>query len=189
MYGFNPDDKIVLSVGKLAPHKGYQYLLWAARRYESIDNRIKTLIIGEGGYRDSLIQIKTALNLRHVYFLGLIPSEKLVDYYNMADIMVIPSLEEHLGIVALEAMACETPVLASCVGGLKEIIREGKNGFFIEPQDSVGFADKIIWLLENKELRKTIGRYGRKWVLRKFSLKSMIRKYRAIYKKIAGVKK
>jgi D-inositol-3-phosphate glycosyltransferase len=93
-----------------------------------------------------------------VMFLGSRDQEMLAYYYSAAEVCVIPSRYESFGMVALEAMACGTPVIASRVGGLMYTIEDGKTGFLVPDQDPEALADKIELLLSNRELGERMGR-------------------------------
>jgi D-inositol-3-phosphate glycosyltransferase len=96
-----------------------------------------------------------------VTFLGAVDHERLPYYYSAADVCVVPSFYESFGLVALEAMACGTPVVASRVGGLASTIRDGETGYLIPWRCPEPFAERIEVLLANKELRDAFGRASR----------------------------
>jgi D-inositol-3-phosphate glycosyltransferase len=128
--------KIVLFVGRMEPLKGAQQLLTAFSRIEGLDNS-RLIIIGGDEYSQEYTQ---AMQLRteelcikdKVGFLGPVPHEKLPLYYNAADVSVIPSYYESFGLVALESLACGTPVIGTNVGALKKIIDIPEAGYIIE---------------------------------------------------------
>ncbi len=88
-----------------------------------------------------------------VAFLGPLPQEELPQYYAAADVCVLPSRYESFGIVALESLACGTPVVASRVGGLPSIVNEGRTGFLVPAGDASVLADRILLLLRDARLR------------------------------------
>ena len=93
-----------------------------------------------------------------VTFLGSKDQEKLPYYYSAAEMVVMPSHYESFGLVALEAMACGTPVIASEVGGLAFLVRDGITGFHVPSRDPEALADKIYCLLTDAACRKEMGR-------------------------------
>jgi D-inositol-3-phosphate glycosyltransferase len=101
-----------------------------------------------------------------VTFLGAKDQDTLVYYYSAAEIVVMPSHYESFGLVALEAMACGTPVIASDVGGLSFSIEDGYNGYRVPDRDPQALADKIILLLKHRILRDQLGEQARAWVER-----------------------
>ena len=139
--------KIVLFSGRLVKIKGVDVLLKAAKRYE--DGNTLTLIAGGGILLEKLKEQARELELNDVVFLGNQKQEKLNILYNIADVLAIPSRIEGFGLVAVEALACGTPVIATNQGGLPEIINE-KVGTIIEVEDYVALEKEISKIL-NKE--------------------------------------
>src|SRR5690606_34061163 len=93
-------------------------------------------------------------------FLGPVAHEALPDYYNAADVVVVPSFYESFGLVAVEAMACGVPVVASRVGGLASTIADGRTGYLVPWRCPEPFAEKIELLLRNEPLRTSLGAGG-----------------------------
>ena len=93
-------------------------------------------------------------------FLGRRDQDELPYYYSAADVCIVPSHYESFGLVALEALACGTPVVASRVGGLTYIVEDGVNGFLVPTGDSQALAHRISQLLEDCQLRRQMGLYG-----------------------------
>jgi D-inositol-3-phosphate glycosyltransferase len=102
----------------------------------------------------------------HVCFLGAVDHEQLPLYYNAADVCVVPSYYESFGLVALEAMACGTPVVASRVGGLTGTVRDGETGYLISWRCPEPFAERLELLLGNEALRRRFGEAAREVVER-----------------------
>ena len=149
---------VLLYVGRLEPLKGIDVLLKAASIMEHSAN-LKVLIIGGDDDQDQeLCRLKTLdeeLNVSDkVIFLGRIEQNELPVYYNAADICVVPSFYESFGLVALEAMACGTPVVASRVGGLASIVKNNITGLLISWRFPETFADAIDSILANETNRK-----------------------------------
>lgn len=128
--------KIILFVGRIEPLKGVERLLKAVAHLNSRDN-VRLLIIGGDTQSapeiERLKQLAANLEIQNsVIFLGLIDQVKLPLYYSAADVTVVPSYYESFGLVALESLACGTPVVATDVGDLKNIIRPGVTGYVVE---------------------------------------------------------
>ena len=129
------------------------------------------MIVGDGYMRVPLQFLVKQLRLRrNVSFLGCISEDMLVEKYRSSNLVVVPSISsESIGIVVLEAMASGKPVIASSVGGLKEIVSDGSTGLLVEPSDPIDLADKIILLLSDRSLREQLSRNARKLVVDNYS--------------------
>ena len=153
-YGVEPPfyegKRIVLFAGKLARVKGVDVLLEAVKRYEAAEPKTVTLIVGDGDERANLEAQAKALDLKSVRFLGNVLQPALCRLYNAADVSVAPSRSEGFGLVAVEAMACGIPVVASDVGGLPGIVNE-TNGALAAVEDPDSLADAILGVLRREE--------------------------------------
>lgn len=162
------DNKIILFVGRLNEQKGVEYLIRAMPSIISKIKNVKLLIIGEGNYRIYLEKITNELNLNnHIEFLGSKNHEELVNYYNLADVFVLPAVTskigtEAFGLVLIEAMACGTCVIGSSSGGIKYIIKDNVNGFIFQEKNSEELANKIVKVLTDDRLRKRLSKNGLK---------------------------
>jgi glycosyltransferase involved in cell wall biosynthesis len=121
---------------------------------------------GSLSYLDHLKHKLVSLNISNkVTFHGLIPHEQKVKFYQAADVFVQPSVfSEPFGMGIIEAMACQVPVVGTKVGGIPEIVEDGKTGLLVEPGDSRALANAILELLSNEDLRRKMGKIGRKQV-------------------------
>ena len=156
---------IVLYVGRIEPLKGLDILIGAVACIEDISD-ISLVVVGGSPGVDSEIGRLKALSHElgiadRVTFTGAVSHAKLPQYYNAADVFVLPSHHESFGLVALEAMACGTPVVASRVGGLTSFISDGLTGYLIPWRCPEPFARRIETLLLNPILRNTMGRAAR----------------------------
>lgn len=151
--------KIVCFAGKLTHIKGIDLILKAAKEYE--DQETLTLIAGNGELFDELVELKEKLNVKNVFFLGNQSQEMLRKIYNISDVSLVPSRYEAFGLVAVEALACSTPVIATSVGGLPSIIHE-EVGRIIPIENSTLLAENIKNILEQKIIfdRKKIAKYA-----------------------------
>jgi len=158
--------KNILYVGRVERTKGIDFLI---RAMKLLDRECSLDIIGVGRMRKKLEQLAHNLQLSNrVRFWGWIPNVELRKYYKKAQVFVLPSVwPEPLGIVILEAMANSVPVVASGVGGIKEMVKEGETGFLVKPKDVRELAHKIKNLLDNSELRKKFGENGKRFVQEK----------------------
>ena len=156
------DDGYILFVGRLVEQKGVEYLLRALLYVNERFQNIKLKIVGDGPCKTSLEMLARDLTISdQVEFLGKIDElERRVGLYQAARIVVIPSVYEPFGIIALEAMACQRPVVASRTGGLQEIVENRINGFHFEPKDYLDLAQWIMTLLSDENLRREMGKNG-----------------------------
>jgi len=116
-----------------------------------------------------------------VKFTGFVHKSEKVLYYKSADVLVLPSLYEVFGIVNLEAMACNVPIVASKIGGIPDVVKDGENGLLVPPRDSEALADAIIYLLKNKDIRERMGENGRKLVEEKYTWKKVAEETDKLY--------
>jgi D-inositol-3-phosphate glycosyltransferase len=157
--GFSPKERIVLFVGRIEPLKGIDVLL---RAVSNLDQRFRVLVIGGDGKdvarKSELAALAAELRIADkVTFLEAVPHGELPLYYNAADICVVPSYYESFGLVAVEAMACGLPVIASRVGGLKDTVRDGQTGYLVPWLCPEPFAERLELLLNNDTLRRSLG--------------------------------
>ena len=164
--------KFILFVGRIDPIKGIDNLIRAmsilTKRYGNNDNGLRLLIIGgtisnEGNEEKSelknLMKLTSELNLEdRVEFLGTKRQDLLPCYYSSAELCVLPSRYESFGIVALEAMACGTPVIASEVGGLPYVMGDGEVGFLVPEGNPEILAERISFIVDNPFIKEKFGR-------------------------------
>ena len=151
------DKKIMIFVGRLHPIKGLHYLIEAMRIIHQKYPKSRLLIVGDGEDRNNLENLVKKLNLnKYVSFIGMVPNETVPEYMVASDVFVLPSLSEGFPTVILEAMASGIPIVATKVRGVPEIIKDGENGFLVEPRNSEEIAEKVLLLLNKDELRKRI---------------------------------
>ncbi len=173
--GMPPDHRMILFVGRMDPVKGLDTLVRAMAMivaWEPEWQERACLCIAGGDKTDDRERMDREMAridaLRHelglasvAQFLGALPQEELPWYYSAAQVVVVPSRYESFGMVALEAMACGTPVIASNVGGLASIVRHGQTGFLVPDGDVLALAHRLRELLDRPELGRALGRHGR----------------------------
>lgn len=168
--GIPQTQRILLFVGRIEPLKGIDILISAAAQLHD-DENFAVLIVG-GDARaeaqvDELRRHAEALGIdHHITFVGSVAHDALPLYYNAADVCVVPSYYESFGLVAVESMACGTPVVASRVGGLTSTVSDGETGYLVPWRCPEPFAERLELLLDNDELRASFGRAGREAVER-----------------------
>ncbi len=161
--GLPPGEPVVLYVGRIEPLKGIDILLRAAAETEG---RFRLLVVGgdrkDADRKSELRQLAGQLGIGdRVAFRDAVAHQELPLYYNAADVCVVPSYYESFGLVALEAMACGVPVVASRVGGLLETVRDGQTGYLVPWRCPEPFAERLELLLDNEPLRRSLGRMAR----------------------------
>jgi D-inositol-3-phosphate glycosyltransferase len=161
---------LLLYVGRIAPIKGLHTLLDAIARLRAAGRPLEVLIVGgdtddrvDGHEADLRRRLETLGLGDTVRFVGAQPQESLRAYYVAADATVLPSYYESFGMVALEAMACGRPVIASRVGGLQTTVRDGVTGVLVPENDAAALAEMIDRVMGDGALRWRLGREGVRW--------------------------
>lgn len=185
------EDKIIIGIVKtLEPKYGIEYLIKAIKELEKILDKenfkkIEVKIYGKGYLRESLENLAKELNIKEkIRFEGFILNSEVPKIINEMNIFVVPSISESFGVAAVEAMACEVPVVVSDADGLKEVVVDNETGFIVSKKDYKAIAEKIKVLINNKELRKKLGRAGRKRVIELYEWNDNVENMIKIYKKI-----
>jgi glycosyltransferase involved in cell wall biosynthesis len=183
-----PQNNVIFSVGRLVEKKGIKFLIEAMPLILREIPYAKLIIGGSGPLENELKDLVKSLNLgKKIFFTGYIKNSELPKYFRAADVFVLPSIQtkvgdtEGLGIVLLEAMGCGTPVVGSNIGGITDIIHNGKNGLLVEPKNPKDIAEKVIILFSNNNLRKKFSENGLKIVLERFSWEVVTDKFVKIY--------
>jgi glycosyltransferase involved in cell wall biosynthesis len=170
----------LLFVGRLTKQKGVDVLLQALARLPA---DITLDIVGEGAERAPLEQMTRELGLTpRVRWAGVLPQQDLVRYYQKASAVVVPSADEGLGLVAAEAMLCETPVVAFESGGLPDVVQHERTGLLVRERSPEALAAAITALRERDDRGRALGAAGRLHALSTFAPESVARRYIDIYK-------
>lgn len=179
--GINNEDIVIGIISVFDACKGHVYLFQAIKKLVLRGmNNIVCLVIGDGRTGDELkVFVKQEGLNQYIRFLGY--RNDVTELLSVIDIVTIPSLQESFGVVALEAMAMKVPVIATTVGGLPEIIKEGETGMLVPPADVDSLCSAMMTLMENRELRKKMGEAGRERVLEKFSAGNNVKKTEEVY--------
>ena len=165
-----PGGPLLLYVGRIAPIKGLQTLVDAVGCLRGAGTPARLAVVGgdadepRDGHEADVRRRAARLGLGGaVTFVGAQPQERLRDWYVAADVTVLPSYYESFGMVALEAMACGRPVVASRVGGLQTTVRDGATGMLVPENDPCALAEAITRVLGDAALRWRLGHEGRRW--------------------------
>jgi D-inositol-3-phosphate glycosyltransferase len=178
--GVPPKKRMILFVGRMEPLKGIDSLLQAIAILRADDPSLGTdlclAVIGGEPDDDGVTETEETARLQEmrrdlhiedmVTFLGRRAQDTLPYYYSAAEIVVVPSHYESFGLVALEAMACGTPVVASETGGLVFLVRDGETGFHVPTGDPEALADRLRQLLQDELLRERLGRQAAEYARR-----------------------
>lgn len=156
----HPGERVMLFVGRIQPLKGLDL---AVRCLAETDDAVLWVVGGPSG-RDGPSELERVQSLAgdlgvgdRILFLPPRPHDRLADYYRAADVCVVPSRSESFGLVALEAAACGTPVVAAAVGGLRAIVEDGATGFLVEGRDPLDWATPVSLLLDDAGLAVSMG--------------------------------
>lgn len=163
--GIPEGERIILFVGRIEPLKGIDILISAAAQLHDDENFRVLIVGGDARAEEEIAQLRSHASRldvdHHISFVGSVAHDELPLYYNAADVCVVPSYYESFGMVAVESMACGTPVVASRVGGLTSTVMDGETGYLIAWRCPEPFAERLELLLDNDELRASFGRAGR----------------------------
>ena len=159
--GIGRDERVLLSVGRIEPFKGTDVLV---RAVSLLRERVRMLVVGGREDEPGVAWLRDTARENGVSDLldwrAAVPQSDLPAYYAAADICVVPSLHEMFGLVALEAMACGTPVVASDAGGLRELVRHSETGLLCKPGDAAALAKALDALLGDASLAERMSAKG-----------------------------
>lgn len=187
-FDIKEEPKYIISfVGKLTHFKGVDVLLKAAHIYEKrYGHTVLTIIAGNGELYSKLNKLKSELKLTNVHFFGHVSQAELVKIYNIADVSVVPSRTEPFGLVAIEALACGTPVIGTNQGGLPDFINEDV-GALIPVEDELELSKKVVNELERVD-KKERSKYCNKYAKENFSWKNSIGELEKLYQDVLNKK-
>jgi glycosyltransferase involved in cell wall biosynthesis len=170
------EQNTIVCAGRFNPSKGQDVLIKSLPIVKQSVSSVRVQFIGNGPTKDALITLAQDLGVeQQCEFLGSLPHERVILEMAMASVTVIPSRNEAFGKVSVESLAVGTPVIASAVGGLAEIIRDNIDGLLISPNDAEDLASKLIHILSDSQLRYEMGKNGRKCFLNHFEQEASIK--------------
>ncbi|UCE43470.1 MAG: glycosyltransferase family 4 protein [Candidatus Bathyarchaeota archaeon] len=186
-YGVNPREKLILCVGRLVPQKGIEYLISAVPRISERYREARLLIVGEGWLRGHLERIARSTGYqRKITFTGWIPDHELIALLNSADVLVVPSIYEPFGIVALEGMAAGVPVVVSDIGGLSEIVDHERTGILAYSRSPESIAWAIERVLSDPDHSEWLVTNARDMIQKTYSWEAIAMRTAKVYKEVAG---
>lgn len=161
---------LLLTVARLVERKGIEYLIYAMKYVLSKHPECVLIVIGEGPLKQKLMELAKGLGIeKNIIFISKVSDKALPYYYAAADVFVLPSIAEALGVVLLEAMATGKPVIASRVGGIPEVAIDGKTGILVPKKSPQALSNAIISLMEDRNTLQMLGRNARFHIIEKFS--------------------
>ncbi len=183
----DPEDFLCGCVGEIIKRKGQVYLFQALKRIVAAVPNFKLVLLGRFRREEPYTQKLRSILLKEQLFgrvkwLGL--RENVQDFMTAFDLLAVPSVEEPLGLVAVESLAAGTPVVAAKTGGLPEIVKDNQCGLLVPPQDPDALADAIIKLAIDKSTRDKMGFYGQQFVHKEFETGELCDRVEEIYQQV-----
>jgi len=186
-YGVSPHEKLVLCVGRLVPQKGIEYLIQAIPMISQRRPETKFIIVGDGWLRDHLEGLAQATGYRwKTIFTGFIPDSEVIALMTSADALIVPSIYEPFGIVALEGMAAGAPVVASQIGGLAEVIEHDRTGIFAHSRNPSSIAWGVDRVLSDPDHSKWLVQNAKEMVQKTYSWEAIATKTAKVYEEVTG---
>jgi N-acetyl-alpha-D-glucosaminyl L-malate synthase BshA len=184
-------EKIILHVSTFRPVKRITDCIEMIAKMRSLESAngsqfcAKLLMCGDGPERADAEALAWKLGVEDcVIFEGKQPQAQIRDYLSIADLFVLPSETESFGLVALEAMACEVPVIATRVGGIPEVVEEDETGYLFDIGDVTAMAEAALRVLKDEGLRQRLGKRGGEIARAKFTTEKIIPQYEKLYKEL-----
>lgn len=178
-----PDEKIIVHVSNFRPVKRVTDCVLIYARVRKQLPGVRLVFVGDGPERAAADHMARQLGVRDsVVFVGKQP--RIADYLSVSDLLLLPSETESFGLAALEAMACEVPVIVSNVGGMPEVVEQGETGYLCEVGDIDCMAKIAIELLSNSQKSERMGKRGRELAIERFASERVIPLYEEYYERI-----
>jgi len=175
---------VIVCVGRLSPEKGHKVLLEAAHSLVLTGQEFQLLLVGDGPERAALERLRDRLALKdRVMFLGQRKDMDMV--YAAADILVLPSFKEGVPNVVLEAMANGVAIVATRVGGVPEMVRDGKEALLVPPNDAHALRFALERMLRSPERMREFGRAGKRALFPRFSVTRRVERVEHVYRELA----
>lgn len=182
-----PNTKIVLFIGRLELRKGIDIFEKVIPQVvKELPNTIFVFIGEEHGYskKQMIKKLKKHQAEKNALFLDRLPYEKTMNILNQADVFVLPSIYEPFGIVLVEAMVCRKPVVSTNVGGIPEVVENGKTGILVKPKDAQACSKAILELLQSPKKCVAFGKVGRKRAKKLFNHITVARRTLRVYQQL-----
>lgn len=180
----SPANRLVLHIGHLGAEKGQSDLIAAAVPIHAAVPDARVVIVGGGKLRASLEREASAAGEARVLFAGFWPPESIGSLLAAAEVFVLPSRQEGLGSILLDAMSAGVPVVATSTGGIPEIVRDGDTGLLVPPASPAALAKAVIRLLKDPALAGRIAAAGRTFVREQGGADRMVEETLAVYRSL-----
>lgn len=178
--GVTDGSKVIGVIGRLTPVKGHIYFTRAMEKVTKEIKNLKAIFVGSGELEEELKKEINKLRLNdYIIFLG--KRQDVPEILKICDLVVLPSLNEGFGLSIVEAQAAGKPVIATKVGGIPEVVKDGETGILVSPKDSDALADSIIALINDESKMKSIAERAKQRVRENFTKESMIRRLKELY--------
>jgi N-acetyl-alpha-D-glucosaminyl L-malate synthase BshA len=176
-------ERLLVHVSNFRPVKRPADCIEILAKVRAAGENARLVMVGDGPERSACIYRAEQLGMNgHVIFVG--KQANIADYLGVADVFLLPSELESFGLAALEAQACEVPVVATRIGGIPEVINDKETGFLSDAGDIIKMSADTLLLLKDEELRRTFGEKGRELAVQRYSTSQIIPQYIAFYEKI-----
>jgi N-acetyl-alpha-D-glucosaminyl L-malate synthase BshA len=177
-----PGTKVMMHASNFRPVKNIPVIIQTFAEVRK-KLQVKLVMVGDGPEKPAAEQLARELGVhKDVLFLG--NQDCMEELLPLADVFLLPSSSESFGLVALEAMSAEVPVVASNAGGLPEVVEHGFTGFLHDSTNVAGYVASTLKLLSNETLRRTMGRRGRRVARERFSAEEMVQRYVQVYESL-----
>lgn len=182
-YGLKNNVPVIGTIARLSSIKGQHYLILAMKNILAVNPDVQLLLVGDGPEKDRLLRQVKKIGIEKNVFFAPSTLDTSVPL-SVMDVFVFPSISEGLGLAIIEAQAMGLPVVASDVGGIYTLVKDGVNGFLVHPGKPGTLARAILRLLRNKNLASEMGRRAREQVKDRFTLKQMVDSIEQLYQDI-----
>lgn len=181
-------EKLLMHVSNFRPVKRIGDCIHAfaqLRKLTASPPRARLVMCGDGPERADAERLTREYELTaEVLFVGQVPN--IADYLSVADLLLLPSATESFGLAALEALACEVPVIATRVGGLPEVVREGETGYLVTLGDTAAMAARALEILTDEDKQRRMGARGRAEAVAEFNTEKIIPQYEQLYERVVA---
>ncbi|MEK7449880.1 MAG: glycosyltransferase family 4 protein [Planctomycetota bacterium] len=184
--GIRENQKVIGTIARLFPLKGYDYLLKIAPAVIKLIPEVRFLFVGDGILKDKIISESRKSGIaEHIILAGLVNPERIPEMINIMDVLVHPSLREGLPRAVPQALALGKPVVAFDLDGTREVLRRGETGWLVTPTDFEQMTKDIVAILTGDKVTvQKMGERGRDLVYQKFDAGLMVEKINAVYQKL-----